>query len=96
MLNGSMDGSAAGNRLVVATGSYDQAAAFESILWFGGLVIVLLPSALVAVRIRKRFRRSDGVPGIGPTPEGLRRQRDGDTADSSASPGNLFQGVGRS
>ena len=118
MLYGSMDGWAVGHGLVVAAGSFDQAAAFESILWFGGLLIVLLLSVLMVVRIRKRFRRSDSVPGIGLTLEDLRRQReggrltiaeyerlktavieatrDGDPADSSTSPGNLFQGVGRS
>lgn len=61
---------------IAAADSSDQATAFESVLWFGGLVVVLMLSALVIAYLRKWFARPDRVPGIGLTLEDLRRQRD--------------------
>jgi hypothetical protein len=76
MLDGSTVESAVGSRLLVAAGRADQAAAFESILWFSGLLLVLALAVLVVARIRKRFIRPDDSAGLGLTLDDLRRQRD--------------------
>lgn len=59
-----------------ATGGNPQSAVFESLLWFGALVLALSVGMVVGLWARKRYRGVLPESPLGLSLEDLRRQRD--------------------
>jgi flagellar biogenesis protein FliO len=53
-----------------------QQAAFELVLWFGGMVVAVLAAIIVLIYLRRRFLRSGDQSGAGFTLAGLKQMRE--------------------